>query len=103
MRASSSDGGMEHYLYGISRSLWILDTDLAFEAWAQAWINNRASFYITRAFLGFAEGGFIPGVILFSTYFYTSRELATRLAIFWSTLNVGADSSNIRSIWTDVG
>lgn len=28
------------------------------------------------------------GVILFSTYFYTSKELSTRLAVFWSTLNV---------------
>ena len=32
--------------------------------------------------------GDFAGVILFSTYFYTSRELSTRLAVFWSTLNV---------------
>jgi MFS family permease len=57
-------------------------------AWAQAWITNRASFYVTRALIGACEGGFIPGTILFATYFYKSRELATRLAIFWSTLNV---------------
>lgn len=30
----------------------------------------------------------LAGVILFSTYFYTSKELSTRLAVFWSTLNV---------------
>jgi MFS family permease len=78
------------------------------KAWGQAWITNRASFYITRALIGLFEGGFIPGtvntrsnfkqemltqgefagVILFSTYFYTSKELSTRLAVFWSTLNV---------------
>jgi hypothetical protein len=34
------------------------------------------------------EGGFIPGAILFATYFYTSKELSVRLACFWSTLNV---------------
>jgi len=61
---------------------------LIFPAWAQAWITNRASFYVTRALIGACEGGFIPGTILFATYFYKSRELATRLAIFWSTLNV---------------
>ncbi|EPS29506.1 hypothetical protein PDE_04456 [Penicillium oxalicum 114-2] len=57
-------------------------------SWAQAWMTGRASFYVTRALIGLFEGGFIPGVILFSTYFYTSKELSTRLAVFWSTLNV---------------
>ena len=51
-------------------------------------MNSRASFYITRALIGACEGGFIPGTILFTTYFYKSRELAVRLAAFWSTLNV---------------
>lgn len=57
-------------------------------SWAQAWINNRTSFYITRALIGACEGGFIPGAILFATYFYKSRELSIRLAAFWSTLNI---------------
>ena len=57
-------------------------------SWAQAWITNRAGFYVTRALIGLFEGGFIPGAILFATYFYTSKELAVRLAAFWSTLNV---------------
>lgn len=49
---------------------------------------NRTTFYITRALIGACEGGFIPGTILFATYFYKSRELSVRLAVFWSTLNV---------------
>lgn len=57
-------------------------------AWAQAWMTGRTSFYITRALIGACEGGFIPGTILFATYFYKSRELSVRLAAFWSTLNV---------------
>lgn len=57
-------------------------------SWAQAFMYDRTTFYITRAFIGLCEGGFIPGAILFSTYFYTSKELAVRLAAFWSTLNV---------------
>ncbi|KAI9827279.1 MAG: hypothetical protein M1832_005417 [Thelocarpon impressellum] len=57
-------------------------------SWGQAWINGRTSFYVTRALIGACEGGFIPGTILFTTYFYKSRELAVRLACFWSTLNV---------------
>jgi len=51
-------------------------------------MTGRTSFYITRALIGAFEGGFIPGVILFATYFYTSKELSIRLAAFWSTLNV---------------
>ncbi|POS74900.1 major facilitator superfamily transporter [Diaporthe helianthi] len=57
-------------------------------SWAQAWMTGRTSFYITRAFIGMCEGGFIPGTILFATYFYKSKELSLRLAAFWSTLNI---------------
>lgn len=51
-------------------------------------MTGRASFYVTRAFIGLFEGGFIPGVILMATYIYTSKELSIRLSAFWSTLNV---------------
>ncbi|KAJ3515517.1 hypothetical protein NM208_g14954 [Fusarium decemcellulare] len=56
----------------------------------QAFMTGRTSFYITRALIGLFEGGFIPGVILMATYFYTSKELSIRLAAFWSTLNVAS-------------
>lgn len=70
---------------------WVLPTLMmgwGTVSWAQAWQHDRASFYVCRALIGAFEGGFIPGVILFSTYFYKSKELAMRLACFWSTLNV---------------
>lgn len=51
-------------------------------------MTGRTSFYITRAFIGACEGGFIPGAILFVTYFYKTKEIAIRLACFWSSLNV---------------
>ncbi|KAF4983915.1 hypothetical protein FZEAL_792 [Fusarium zealandicum] len=54
----------------------------------QAFMTGRTGFYISRAFIGLFEGGFIPGVILMATYFYTSKELSIRLAAFWSTLNI---------------
>lgn len=60
-------------------------------------MHDRTSFYITRALIGLCEGGFIPGTILFATYFYKSRELSIRLAAFWSTLNVGYTPRNIAS------
>jgi len=51
-------------------------------------MTDRTSFYLTRAAIGLCEGGFIPGTILFATYFYKTKELSIRLACFWSTLNV---------------
>ena len=51
-------------------------------------MHDRTSFYLGRAAIGLCEGGFIPGVILFATYFYKSKELSIRLAAFWSTLNI---------------
>ncbi|TKA70873.1 hypothetical protein B0A49_05634 [Cryomyces minteri] len=64
-------------------------------SWAQSWMHDRTSFYITRALIGACEGGFIPGTILFATYFYTSRELSVRLACFWSTLNIARVISSL--------
>lgn len=56
-------------------------------SWAQSWMVNRTGYYLARAFVGLFEGGFIPGTILFATYFYKSKELSVRLAVFWSTLS----------------
>jgi MFS family permease len=85
---SDYDDDLGHSLFVTLSTIFPFLLILFSLAWAQAFITNRTSFYITRALIGACEGGFIPGVILFATYFYKSRELATRLAVFWSTLNV---------------
>ncbi|TEB13966.1 MFS general substrate transporter [Coprinellus micaceus] len=36
----------------------------------------------------FLQGGFIPDLILYMSYFYTKNELPIRLSLFWMSLNV---------------
>ncbi|KAH7121087.1 major facilitator superfamily domain-containing protein [Dendryphion nanum] len=50
---------------------------------AQFFLNGRKSFLACRALIGLLQGGFIPDVILYMSYYYKSTELPFRLAIFW--------------------
>ena len=55
---------------------------------AQAGLNGRGTFYTCRVLLGVLEGGFIPDLVLWLSYFYTSSELPVRLSYFWVSLNL---------------
>jgi MFS family permease len=61
---------------------------------SQACLTGKSTFYVTRFLLGFIEGGFIPDVVLYLSYYYKNAELPKRLSWFWtafqSTSIVGA-------------
>ncbi|KAI9659103.1 MAG: hypothetical protein M1821_002063 [Bathelium mastoideum] len=55
---------------------------------AQVGLRGKSSFYACRSLLGILEGGFIPDLVLWLSYFYTSRELPVRLSFFWAATDV---------------
>jgi len=54
----------------------------------QCLLTGKTGFFLTRAFLGLLEGGFIPDAVLMLSYFFTTAELAIRLSFFWITLTL---------------
>lgn len=54
----------------------------------QSRITGKGSFIATRVLLGVLEGGFIPDIVLWLSYFYTSKELPLRLSFFWTSLTL---------------
>lgn len=49
-------------------------------------MKSKAGFFICRVFLGMAQGGFIPDMCLYMTYFYTSKEMSIRMSWFYTVL-----------------
>ncbi|KAI1313211.1 major facilitator superfamily domain-containing protein [Xylaria venustula] len=47
-------------------------------------MNSKASFLACRSLLALLQGGFIPEVVLYLSYFYKHHELTIRLSFFWT-------------------
>jgi MFS family permease len=54
----------------------------------QSAMTGKTSFFILRAIIGLLQGGFIPEMVLYLSYYYKSTELPIRLSIFWTAIPV---------------
>ncbi|KAM5353492.1 hypothetical protein ACJ41O_000142 [Fusarium nematophilum] len=55
---------------------------------AQFFLTGKNTFLLTRALLGMLQGGFIPDIVLYLTYFFKGSELPFRLALFWTVRRI---------------
>ncbi|XPS98606.1 hypothetical protein M3J09_007804 [Ascochyta lentis] len=51
-------------------------------------VTGFASFVSVRALLGVAEGGLLPGMVLYLSHFYKRTELALRIGIFYTAASL---------------
>ena len=79
-------------LLPIMAIIWGLITTL------QGLVTSYSGLLATRFFLGLAEGGLIPGIMLVMSRFYKRDQMQLRLAIFWSAASLtGAFSGLLAS------
>ena len=53
-----------------------------FVAAATAWVTTPMQFYVVRFFLGLAEAGFFPGVLVYLTHWFPQKDRARAFAFF---------------------
>lgn len=53
-----------------------------------AFAQTANQLYVLRFLLGVAEAGFFPGIIVYLTYWFRSKELATTVALFTAAIPV---------------
>jgi MFS family permease len=51
-------------------------------------VRDFGSFVAVRALLGIAEGGLLPGMVLYLSSMYTRGELALRIGLFYSAASL---------------
>jgi MFS transporter, ACS family, tartrate transporter len=52
------------------------------------WVHSPTSFYLLRLLLGVAEAGFVPGMLLYLTFWFPSHERARAVAKFMTATSL---------------
>jgi len=88
-------------LHRVGARLWIARIMITWGliSGAMAFVSTPISFYILRFLLGAAEAGFIPGVLLYLTYWYPASRRGRITAIFLAAIPVSSVIGGPLSGW----
>lgn len=75
-------------LHRVGARIWIARIMLTWGVISAAmmFVSSSTSFYVMRFFLGVAEAGFFPGIILYLTYWYPAERRARMTALFMTAI-----------------
>ena len=62
-------------------------------------VQSPVQLYVLRFLLGVAEAGFFPGIIVYLTYWFRAKELATTVALFTAAIPVSYIIGAPMSTW----
>ncbi len=88
-------------LHRVGARLWIARIMITWGllSSATAFVHTPLAFYIVRFMLGVAEAGFIPGVLLYLTYWYPARRRGRITAIFLTAIPMASIFGGPLSGW----
>jgi D-galactonate transporter len=88
-------------LHRVGARLWIARIMItwAMISAAMAFVRTPLEFYAARFMLGVAEAGFIPGVLLYLTYWYPARRRGRITAIFLTAIPMASIFGGPLSGW----
>ncbi|MCA7120519.1 MAG: MFS transporter [Acidibrevibacterium sp.] len=88
-------------LHRVGARLWIARIMITWGllSGAMIFVRTPLSFYIVRFLLGVAEAGFIPGVLLYLTYWYPARRRGRITAIFLTAIPMSSIFGGPLSGW----
>ena len=55
---------------------------------AMGFVKNYTGMLVVRAFLGTAEGGLLPGIVLYLSMMYRRQEIGLRLGVIYSAASL---------------
>ncbi|KAI8454146.1 major facilitator superfamily domain-containing protein [Phakopsora pachyrhizi] len=61
----------------------------------QGFVKSFNGLICARVFLGLAEGGMMPGIVLYLSYFYTRNEMQWRIALFFASASLSGAFSGL--------